>query len=315
MGTVYSVRLSALPPDLALAEVAALVDAELAAINRAMSTYDPQSELSVFNARNTTDWTAAGSALVEVVGKAQRIAALSGGAFDVTAGPLVDLWGFGPERGNGNAPDVVDIAAVRERVGYAMLEVRTEPPALRKARGDLAVDLSAIAKGYGVDRVATRLDSLGIDAYLVEIGGELRTRGRRPDGRAWQIGVERPDSDGRAVRHTLSLTDGALATSGDYRNFFTESGRRYSHIIDPRSGATIEHELASVTVFADDCTTADAWATALSVLGPEDGLDLARELGLAALFVLRDGEELRDKASPAFVDAFPTPEQSGGTPP
>lgn len=312
MGTAYSVRLSALPPELALAEVAALVDAELAAVNRAMSTYDPQSELSVFNARNTTDWTPVGSALAEVVAKAQRIAALTGGAFDVTAGPLVDLWGFGPGRGDGNAPDAEAIAAVRERVGYAMLEVRTEPPALRKARGDLAVDLSAIAKGYGVDRVATRLDRLGITAYLVEIGGELRTRGRRPDGRAWQVGVERPDSNGRAAGQVLPLTDGALATSGDYRNFFTDAGRRYSHIIDPRTGATAQHDLASVTVLADDCMTADGWATALSVLGPERGLDLARELGLAALFVLRDGGALRDVASPAFSDAFPVPVQSGG---
>jgi len=306
MGTVDSGRLSSLPPDHTLTEIAGLVDAELVSVNDAMSTYDPESEISLFNAQQGTDWVPVSSALIEVVDEAQRIAVLTGGAFDVTAGPLVDIWGFGPARGKGNAPEAAAIETVRKRVGYAQLEARAEPPALRKTRGDLAMDLSAIAKGYGVDRVAARLQRLGVDAYLVEIGGEVRTRGRRPDGRAWQVAVERPDRGGRAVRQVLPLTGGALATSGDYRNFFSAAGRRYGHIIDPRSGRPVQHELASVTVLADDCMTADAWATALSVLGPEPGLTLAREQGLAALFVLREGDRLRDRASPAFRDAFPS---------
>jgi len=311
MGTVYSVRLSALPPELTLTEVAALVDAELATVNSAMSTYDRQSELSRFNARATTDWVPASPALAAVVSEAQRIAAGSSGAFDVTAGPLVDLWGFGPVRGQGSTPETAAIETVRERVGYRQLEVRVDPPALRKTRGDLSVDLSAIAKGHGVDRVATRLERLGVDDYLVEIGGEIRTRGRRPDGRYWQVGVERPDSDGRTVRQVLPLATGALATSGDYRNFFAEDGRRYSHIIDPRTGKPVRHGIASVTVHADDCMTADGWATALSVLGPEEGLALARDQGLAALFVLRDGDTLRDVASPEFEELFPAAARQG----
>lgn len=304
MGTVYNVRLTRLPGGFELAEVAALVDAELLQVNAAMSTYDPQSELSRFNTQASTEWFRVSRSLASIVAEAQRIAELSEGAFDITAGPLVDLWGFGPERGRQAPPAESELKAARAQVGHHLLLVRTDPPALKKQQGDLRADLSAIAKGHGVDRVALRLEDLGIRNYLVEIGGEVRALGRRADGKPWQIGVERPGGQGQAVRQILPLTGGALATSGDYRNFFSNAGRRYSHIIDPRNGQPIAHALAAVTVFAPDCASADAWATALSVLGPEAGLALAEQLQLAAMFVLRDGENFTDLRSRAFDSAF-----------
>ncbi len=305
MGTVYSVRLNRLPEGLELAEVAALVDAELLQVNAVMSTYDPQSELSRFNNQTSTEWFPVSRSLASLVAEAQHIAELSEGAFDITAGALVNLWGFGPERGREEPPIESELAAARAQVGHHLLSVRTDPPALKKQLGDLRADLSAIAKGHGVDRVALRLNDLGIRNYLVEIGGEVRALGRRPDGKAWKIGVESPDGQGEVARQVLPLTGGALATSGDYRNYFSDAGRRYSHIIDPRNGRPIAHALAAVTVFAPNCASADAWATTLSVLGPEAGLALAEQQQLAALFVLRDGANFTELRSRAFDSAFP----------
>jgi len=282
MGTTWTARVVGLPVEVKVA-TAAVGDA-LAAVDSSMSTWKPQSELSRLNRHDDGGVFEVSPALREVLERAAEVSALSGGAFDVTVGPLVNAWGFGPSGGSA-PPDDEALEALRRRVGFRQLTLTDA--GVVKARGDLEVDLSAIAKGYGVDRAADALERLGARRYLIEVGGELRVRGLNADGVPWQVGVERPDPDGRGVQRVVPLTDTALATSGDYRNFYERGGKRVSHTIDPRTGRPIEHALASVTVLDDTCARADALATALNVLGPEAGLALARREKLSALFLVR----------------------------
>lgn len=300
MGTSYSVQLVAVPPSLDQDALQQDVDSLLAQVNDMMSTYQPDSELSRFNAMWSTDWFPVSHELARVVAEAQRISALSDGAFDVTVGPLVNLWGFGPPRQEDRLPRQSEIDAALAKAGHAKLQVRLDPPALRKQQPDLYVDLSAIAKGYAVDRVAELLAGQGIANALVEIGGELHARGHNSRDQAWRIAVERPDPSARRVFRVLSLREMGMATSGDYRNFFELDGKRYSHTIDPATGRPVMHNLASVTMCAESTMQADAWATALLVLGPERGFEVAQEKGLAALLISRDGETLNARWTDAF---------------
>lgn len=300
MGTSYSIKVVDLPAQLHRDTLAALVNAELAALVQRMSTYEPDSELSRFNRSRQTDWITASSELVEVLGEARQVSELTDGAFDVTVGPLVDLWGFGPEYTDDRIPSDAEIDALRARVGYRNVEVRSDPPAIRKRNPDIHVDLSAIAKGYAVDRVALLLESRGIASYLVEIGGELRGRGRNQNGDHWRIGIETPTSGERSVHAVISIDDTGVATSGDYRNFFMHDGRRYSHTINPRTGRPVTHALASVTVISPRTMQADAMATALMVLGPDAGYALADREGLAASFIVRTENGFVDRQTAAF---------------
>jgi thiamine biosynthesis lipoprotein len=297
MGTRYTVELAA-PVDGALrAELAALIEIELAAINRAMSTYDPRSELSGFNRRKDLGWMPASPGLLEVVDSASRISASTQGAFDVTVGPLVDLWGFGPQFRTRRVPHDVVIRRARKSVGYQNVQTDPSAGAIRKTHSYAQVDLSAIAKGYGVDRVAMILDHLGIDDYLVEIGGEFRARGTTATGRGWRVAIEKPiygqrdhgETFGKNLGATLgeivALENRAIATSGTTMDFFEQGGRHYSHSIDPRTARPVEHPPMAVSVVADTTMEADGWATALLVLGPEQGYSLAQARGLAALLV------------------------------
>jgi thiamine biosynthesis lipoprotein len=301
MGTSWSVQLPEPPDTLDQADLYQRISAELEAVNDRMSTYQADSELSRFNAAETTDWFPVSLELVRLVDTALAVSTLTDGAFDVTVGPLVNLWGFGPEVKADQIPAQADIDAALARVGWDLLETRTDPPALRKDRPDLYVDLSAIAKGHGADRMAALLEDAGITDYLVEIGGELRGRGVNAAGAPWRIAIERPDPERRAVLRVVALTDLGMATSGDYRNFFELDGQRYSHTVDPATGRPVAHQLASVTVLAERCAEADAWATALLVLGPERGMTVAKDRGLVALFVERFGDELRITESTAFA--------------
>lgn len=301
MGTQYHVTLRPLPQDYSAESLQAAIDRRLAEINRIMSTYDPDSELSRLNENASTDWVRISDALSTVLTEARRISVLSDGVFDVTVGPLVNLWGFGPRRGEGRIPDEAAIAAARERVGYRMLKLRADPPAVRKARPDLYIDLSAIAKGYGVDQVAELLEAAGVTDYLVEIGGELRTRGVNVEGRPWQIGIEKPAVGERTVQEVIGLSGQGMATSGDYRNFFEIDGQRYAHVIDPTTGWPVRHRLASVSVLDPSCMTADGFATALLALGPERGYALAEREQLAALFIVITPEgRFEEHATMAF---------------
>jgi len=267
------------------------IDLELRRVNDQMSTYLKSSEISRFNRSESTDWFQVSPDFARVVAAAQQISRKTDGAFDVTVGPLIDAWNFGAGERTGAVPDAETITDLKQRVGYQQLAVRLDPPALKKSRGDLAIDLSAIAKGHGVDRVVALLAELGVANTFVEIGGEVRVAGSKPDG-PWRVGIQLPDAGSGAIMAAQNMAADdpagtAMATSGDYRNFFQTDGKRYSHTIDPRSGRPVDHSLASVTVVADTCMMADGWATALSVLGPDEGLGLADELGLHTLLVSR----------------------------
>ncbi len=239
------------------------------AVDTAMSTYQDDSELSRFNRHGTEPFEVSDS-MIEVVSEAQRIAELSSGAFDITVGPLVDAWGFGPDPG-GDPPDADTIAVLLADNGFRRLDVDPEQRTLQKENAAIRCDLSAIAKGYAVDRVALGLTDLGLVDFMVEIGGEVRAVGRNAVGEAWRIGIERPEAGSRGMWSAVALADAAMATSGDYRNYYEKDGVRISHTIDPRTGRPVTHRLASVRVIHPSCMTADALATAISVLGPEEG--------------------------------------------
>ena len=314
MGTQYTVRVADRPENLDLAGLKQDVERTLARVNSQMSTYQPDSELSRFNRYQGNEWFAVSVETALVVAAGQAVSRVTDGAFDVTVGPLVNLWGFGPTGRPDRIPTDEAIAESRARVGYELLEVRHDPPALRKLRADLYVDLSAIAKGFGVDEISRLLEQQGVRSYMVEIGGDVRTRGRKPDGSPWLIGIERPAAGVRMLQCVVELEDRALATSGDYRNFFELDGQRYSHGIDPRSGRPLDHALVSVSVLAEDCTTADAWATALLVLGPDAALSTAQREGLEVLFILRTPEGFVEQTTPGFMAHVRTLEPRTTTP-
>jgi len=300
MGTVYTVKAVSVPGSAASTALQADIDALLEGVNQAMSTYREDSELSRFNAWNGTDWFPVSGQTATVVGEALRLADLTGGALDVTIGPLVDLWGFGPSTPSGALPSEGELALAASRVGIDHLQVRTEPPALRKTQPGLSVDLSAIAKGYAVDRVAERLELDGIDRYLVEVGGELRVKGLNAEGLAWRIAVETPTPVGRSVQRVVQPGDQGVATSGDYRNFREVNGKRYSHTIDPATGRPVEHTLASVTVLHPSAMVADGLATGLMVMGPGRGMAFAEAEHLPVLMLVRTGDGFQERASSAF---------------
>ena len=300
MGTSYAVELAAPIDDAVRKRLVDLIEVELAAINQAMSTYDPRSELSEFNRRQDLRWAPASRGLLEVLDSASRISTSTQGAFDVTVGPLVDLWGFGPQYGTRRVPNELDIERVRDSVGYQHLQTDPSAGAIRKRHSRTQVDLSAIAKGYGVDRVAMVLDRQGVDDYLVEIGGELRARGTTAAGKPWRVGIERPVEGRRVVGEIVGLENRAIATSGTTQDFFELDGRHYSHIIDPKTARPVEHPPIAVSVVADTAMEADAWATALVVLGPERGYALAQARGLAVLFVTASGPTFDVHVTDAF---------------
>jgi thiamine biosynthesis lipoprotein len=281
-------------------EVQRQVDERLAEINRLMSTYDPESELSRFNRLNSSDWFAVSPETAEVVAAALEIAERTSGAFDPTVGPVVNLWGFGPDKSRTELPTDEAITAALARVGYEEVSVRTDPPALKKAIPEVYLDLSGIAKGYASDAISELLDKLGLANTMVEIGGEVRTRGAKADGTPWRIGVEQPDDRERRIHAAVNLVNAGMATSGDYRNYFEHEGIRYSHTIDPATGRPVRHDLAAVSVVAPTCMEADALATAVLVMGDQKGYDWCVEHDVAAMFLVRQGEQIFERATPEF---------------
>ena len=275
------------------------IEAELETVNRSMSTYREDSEISRFNAIGVDQWFEISPDMETVLSAAMAIGWQSNGAYDVTVGPLVDLWGFGPP-GPVMAPPSNDaIQAVLERVGQDHLQLDGEGLRLMK-RSPVQLDLSSIAKGFAVDRVAQWLGAQGVERYLVEVGGEMRLAGLSARGDPWRIAIERPESGDRAVEQAIRLTDVGVATSGDYRNFFEVDGKRYSHSIDPHSGYPVAHDLVSVTVLHPSSMMADGWATALVVLGYEKAMAVAQEQGLAVYFIRRQGDAFIETHTPEF---------------
>jgi len=299
MGTTWSVKLIA--PVSALIELERGIQARLDQVVAQMSTWEPGSDISRYNR------AAAGSAhtlpapFAEVLAAALALAADTDGAYDPSIGPLTDLWGFGPAGARAQAPEPAPLAQARERVDWRRLRFDAAARELIQP-GGAYLDFSSIAKGYGVDRVADWLLAQGCTDCLVEVGGELRAHGRKPDGSAWRVAVEQPGCDAEAAA-VIALDGLAIATSGDYRRYFesADAARRYSHTLDPRTGAPIDNAVASVTVLHERCMHADALATALTVLGARAGLAYAHRRQLAALFVLREGDGFVSRATPGFV--------------
>ncbi|MDH3714647.1 MAG: FAD:protein FMN transferase [Gammaproteobacteria bacterium] len=300
MGTQYTVKLIVDGEFDSRTADAAIVDL-LERIENAMSTYRPDSEVSRFNRFASAEWFAVSPQVVDVVAAALEISRLTDGAFDVTVAPLIELWGFAGSTGANGLPDAERIAETQRRIGYQKLSVRTDPSAVRKTVPDVSLNLSAIAKGYAVDRVVEYLERRGIDDYLVEIGGEIKTQGTNQNGALWRIGIEKPVVAARAVQRIITPVDRGVATSGDYRNFFTVDGKRYSHTLNPGTGRPVTHTLASVTVLDETAMRADALATALLVLGPQAGFSLADKLQLPAYFVIREKQGFSERYTDAFT--------------
>jgi FAD:protein FMN transferase len=300
MGTIYSVKFLQPATPVSAERAQQEVGTLLERLDEAMSTYREDSEVCRFSAYRGGDWFPVSLDTARVVVESQRTSELTGGAFDVTVDPLVRLWGFGPRRATGETPTDKAIEAARRKVDYRRLQVRLDPPAFRKTSPDISVDLSAIAKGYAGDAVAACLEKQGVTHYLIAMGGELKARGHGPQGRPWRVGIDKPLDDGRAIQRIVELKDAAISTSGDYRNFFTEGGRRYSHVIDPHTGRPAAHNLAGVSIVQETSARADAMATGLMVLGPDAGYALAVKHGWACLFILRTGTGFVEKPTPAF---------------
>ena len=299
MGTSWSVLVHAAQLPLTRPRLQSEFSTILNRVNSEMSTYLPESELSRINDTGGAAWLTVSASLMHVLQAAQDISRSTQGAFDVTIGPLVNLWGFGSEQ-DFAVPGEEHIDAALRLVGYEYLHLDPAASALKKTNGGIQIDLSAIAKGYGVDEIAHYLDRLNLDNYLVEIGGEIRARGVNRADIPWQIGIEQPVAGQRAVRRIIKLENTAMATSGDYRNYFEKDGTRYSHTIDPRTGRPVFHRLASVTVLHPSTMLADAWATGLLVLGPDEGYATALENGLAAYFIMHHDEGFSERFTPGF---------------
>lgn len=304
MGTTWSVTYIEGPPELSRHQVQDEVEALLAEVNLSMSTYRPDSEINTFNAHDANRWFSSSDGFLTVLEAALDVGQKSAGAYDVTVGALVDLWGFGPGDIIEEPPAKDEIVDLLSRVGQANLRLDVYKRSILK-QSDLSVDLSSLAKGYAVDQVAQWLSVQGIRRYMVEVGGEMRLSGLSARGDPWRIAIEQPKISERSIAITLSLTDVAIATSGDYRNYFEADGRRYSHSIDPRTGYPVTHDLVSVTVVHQSCMMADAWATALIVLGAEQAMAVAQAQGLAVYFIRRLDDEFVHSQTPLFAAYLP----------
>jgi len=319
MGSTWSAKFRsavAMPPE---RDVERNLQARLDALERQMSTWRADSDVSRFNASIGTNWFAVPRETAGVVQEALAVSALTDGAFDVTVFPLVRLWGFGPGGGKGRMPTEAEITTALRQVGWRKLQARLDPPALRKDVAGLAVDLSALCPGFASDCLGERLEAWGVRDYLVEVGGEFRARGNGALGPSWRVGVERPavgagrsqsqslndisaqsgdyKSPARAFAATVTLRNQSLATSGDYRNFFTVGSRRFSHHLDPRTGRPVDSGIASVSVIHASTMRADALGTALTVMGFERARELAEQEQLPVLFTLRVGNTLEVRAT------------------
>lgn len=297
MGTTWSAK-AVLPATVDLAALEAMIQRALDAVVAQMSPWEPLSDLCRYNRAPAGSWIRLPAATLTVLRRAIEVAETSDGAFDPTLGALTDLWGFGPRPFSGAPPERDAVTALRETGGWKRLTLDGE--ALFQP-GGLKLDLNGIAKGFGVDQAAAALDRAGVKSYLVEVGGELRGTGAKPDGQPWWVELERPPSANDAEKTLVALHDLSVATSGDYRRFFDHEGRRYAHTLDPATSAPVTHATVSVTVLATDCMSADAWATALTVMAPDAALAFAAKHDLAALIVSRAATGgLEERLSPAL---------------
>jgi thiamine biosynthesis lipoprotein len=306
MGGTWSLKLPAIAGNETPEQLQTHIAKVLEDLEEQLSTYRESSNVSRFNHYRGTDWFAVPKETAEVIVIARKVSEETDGAFDITIAPLVDLWGFGPRRKSAGVtqtfsmPTDLEIAKAKAHVNFRHLEIRLEPPALRKSDAELTIDLGGIGKGFAADRVSTLLDQLGQKDYLIAIGGELRAQGRSVNNWPWRVGIETPTADIRRIFRELQLRNGSLSTSGDYRNFVERDGRRFCHEINPATGRPIHSVLASVSVVHASGAYADAIATALIVRDPEDGFALAARLNLKALFISRGDGKFDTRATSAF---------------
>ncbi len=292
MGTRYS-ALFFTTPGANEAAIGSRLFAAVDEVDRQMSSWKPDSDLNRLNDAPIRRWVAVPKELLSVLETALSVSQESHGAFDIGVGNLVHAWGFGPRNGDLDAQQIIALKTEVHRPASDALEI---DPTHRRVRKHAAVtlDLSGIAKGYGVDQLAHALDVLGITRYLVGIDGEMRARGTKPDGRPWAVAIEKPIRDQRDVMGVMELTDAAIATSGDYRHWIEHEGKTHAHTMNGALGGPASNRLASVSVVESTCMLADAWATAMLVLGETAGVELARERGMEALFVLHDGHGFQE---------------------
>ncbi len=301
MGTYYSVKYVTDSSEHTPEAIQSEIDKRLEEVNDQMSTYRPDSELSRFNqSKDVNVPFPVSAATAKVVKKAIEINKLTDGSLDVTVGPLVNLWGFGPEGRVTKAPTNEELEKRRSWVGIEKLSVQDNN--LIKTIPELYVDLSSIAKGYGVDVVAEYLESLNINDYMVDIGGEVRTSGNNGKDAPWRIAIEKPSADGvsQTAQEIIEPGNLSIATSGDYRNYFEQEGIRFSHTIDPKTGKPITHNLVSITVLADDCMSADGLSTGLNVLGPEAGFALAEKMDIPVFMIVKTDKGFEERYTKAF---------------
>lgn len=300
MGTTYSIKISEQVSEKDTLALQAEINSLLITVNKVFSTYLPDSEISIFNKSRSIEWEKQSPDFIGLLSEAMDINYKTDGAYDVTVGPLVNLWGFGPSFTDDNIPLQNEIDRALQKIGSGKLSIDFDQNLLKKSQSNLYIDFSSIAKGYGVDEVSDLLSSKGYKNYLVEIGGELRVKGLNSSNLHWKIAIEKPDVSKRVIQKVLNLTDVALATSGDYRNYFDYEGQRYSHTINPITGWPVKHNLVSVTVLAATSMKADAWATALMVLGAEKGYDSAIKNELSVLFIVMNNNKLEEIVTPDF---------------
>lgn len=317
MGTTWEIRVAGEGLDERLRRrVAEVAETRLAQVDQWMSNWNPDSDISRFNRHKESTGFPVSSETASVVAFAVELSKWSGGAFDVSVGPLVALWGFGEGARIGATPTKDEVEEANAHVGARLIRVGRGSPSgegfLRKNDPELEIDLSAIAKGFGVDHVTDGLLELGRKDFLVEIGGEIFAAGERPGGGPWRLAIEKPLDEGRAIQSVVELSNQAMATSGDYRIFYEEGDRRISHTIDPRTGYPVEKGPASATVIANTATEADAWATTMMVLGEPEGLELAEEWGIAVMLLVRTEEgAIEERRNALFPANASTPETTG----
>lgn len=299
MGTSYNITIVQSPGSEYAQPLQDEIDSLLNNINQVASTYIDDSELMLFNTAPLASEIAVSKTLFELLTLSKAVYDLTEGAYDVTVGPVVNLWGFGPENTR-TIPEVTALNRALDKVGFDKLTLnRTQQSALKST--DIEIDLSSVAKGYAVDKISDYLSDKGFTDFLVEVGGEMRVQGRNPKGDRWRIGIESPTVVPAQPAKALSVTDVGIATSGDYRNFFTVDGVRYSHTIDPRDGRPVSHNLASVTVIHPSSAQADALATGLTVLGEANARALCELQGLACFFIVYKQDEFQESYSSEFA--------------
>jgi len=295
MGTTYNIKAEDLG---AGAELHQKIEARLIEINQLMSTYIDDSELSVFNKTISEECLPLSNDTLEVIRAAKNVSETTGGKFDVTLAPLIETWGFDKKETNDAIPSQAEIDHQLSQIGYSKIIIETN--CVKKSNPALSINLSAIAKGYGVDEIGRLVASFGHKNYMVEIGGEVVVKGLNPKGKAWTVAIESASTADRSIQRLVSLNDISIATSGSYRNYFEKDGKRYSHTIDPTTGYPIEHNLASVTVLHKENMMADAIATAMMVMGAEDSMAYAEKHQLPVFMLVRIGDKFEERYTASF---------------